>query len=100
MAYLLREQAKLEKALDWFTKKMKDKLIEQYKAGKRGWDDKRFVDTNKAYRAMVSCMEKTKYKNDPKQMIDVANFAMFIAYRYKREIEFKDPNRKEEENEC
>jgi hypothetical protein len=95
MAYLLQEKRKLEDAVDWFAKLMKEKLIEEYEDGRKGWDDPKFVDSGKPLVAILEHIKKAK-AGFPKQLINVANYAMIMAYRYKRQINFKDPNQKEE----
>ena len=85
----MTELEKLEDAVDWFAEKMKAKLRKKALEGFDGWDESSFATTDLDPRgdhtrtAAGAILEHliTMWKcADTSQAVDIANFAMFIAY--------------------
>jgi len=74
------ELRKLELAVDQFAAAMKLQLLRKFTEGWAGWDNPEFVDSDAAIERLLECASR----NGPprKDMVNVANFAMFIWHRY------------------
>lgn len=67
------ELKRLLVAVDQFAAQMKVKLYKKALEGLRGWDNEHFVNSGEAHTCLLE-----HATGIPKDMVDVANFAMFI----------------------
>ncbi len=79
------QEKKLMDACDWFVRKMKAKLLATNAAGRTGWDDERWLASNDCRQRL--CQRASMLAaGEVDQAIDVANFAMFLAYAKRAEV--------------
>lgn len=74
---------KLDLVVDDFTEKMRARLRDKAKAGFTGWDDPDW-DSCDLYRRMQSKVTEVLVRGnncDPKHLVDIANFAMFLHFK-------------------
>lgn len=89
MSKTVTEINNLNSAVNEFTEQMKDKLATTAAKGRRGWDT---VDIGALREGLQEQFEKLKHIPDGhnaslrESMIDIANFAMFIAKATERDI--------------
>lgn len=77
---LIQEIAGLDNTVQWFASEMKNKLAKKMSEGFAGWDNIEFVDSGTCA-TNLSALSKKLLDGDTSQAVDIANFAMFIAWR-------------------
>lgn len=72
---LLSSQKALYAMVDEFARQMKDKLFKKFLEGKSGWDDPSWTEEQ------IMEALKEHVRKDNRDMVDVANLAMFLWNR-------------------
>jgi hypothetical protein len=80
----MTEAKQLCDAVDRFAAKMKAKLLEKQDQGWSGWREKHFIVTGQCEWSMTQHFIEF-VKGDMDQLVDIANFAMFIDNYYTKQ---------------
>lgn len=72
---------KLNKAIDEFTKAMKQRLAQKEREGLAGWNDEEYQTRNSLIYRANEKFESLRHCGGKKNAVDVANFMMMIFHR-------------------